>query len=91
MEEVSKNENLNPSYFSKLFVKEIGITAKAFIIKAKMETAKNMLLYSESSIFDISMALGFSSQSAFSATFKKSTGLTPIEFRNTENFKGILS
>lgn len=91
MEEVAKNENLNPSYFSKLFVKETGFTAKAFIIKAKMETAKNMLLYSESSIFDISMALGFSSQSAFSATFKKSTGLTPIEFRNTENFKGILS
>lgn len=91
MEQVAENEKLNPSYFSKLFVKETGITAKAFIIDAKMKTAKNMLLYSESSLYNIAMALGFSSQSAFSAAFKKHTGLTPGDFRNRENYKGILN
>ena len=89
MEQVAENENLNPSYFSKLFVKETGITAKAFIIDAKMKTAKNMLLYSEGTLFNIAMALGFSSQSAFSAAFKKHTGITPGEFRDRENYKDI--
>lgn len=90
MEQVAENENLNPSYFSKLFVKETGTTAKAFIIDAKMKTAKNMLLYSEGTLFNIAMALGFSSQSAFSAAFKKHTGITPGEFRNREDYKDIL-
>lgn len=90
MEQVADNENLNPSYFSKLFVKETGITAKAFIIDAKIKTAKNMLLYSDNSLFNIAMALGFSSQSAFSAAFKKNTGITPGEFRDRENYKEIL-
>lgn len=90
MEAVAKNEGLNPSYFSKLFAKETGMTAKAFIIEAKMKTAENMLLYSESSLFNIAMSLGFSSQSAFSAAFKKSVGMTPGEFRNKENYKGLL-
>lgn len=90
MEQLAENENLNPSYFSKLFVKETGTTAKAFIIDAKMKTAKNMLLYSDGTLFSIAMALGFSSQSAFSAAFKKHTGITPGEFRNNENYKEIL-
>lgn len=91
MEAVAKNENLNPSYFSKLFAKETGITVKAFIIDAKMKTAENMLLYSENSLFNIAMSLGFSSQSAFSAAFKKSIGMTPGEFRDKENYKGLLN
>lgn len=90
MEQVAESENLNPSYFSKLFVKETGITAKAFIIDAKMKTARNMLLYSDASLFDIAMALGFSSQSAFSAAFKKVNDMTPGEFRDKENYKGLI-
>ena len=90
MEAVAKNEGLNPNYFSKLFARETGMTAKAFIIDAKMKTAENMLLYSESTLFNIAMSLGFSSQSAFSAAFKKSVGMTPGEFRDKENYKVLI-
>ena len=48
-----------------------------------MKTAQNMLSYSNYSILDISMSLGYPSQSAFSTVFKKQTGMTPKKYRDT--------
>lgn len=84
-------EKLHPSYFSKLFVKETGVTTKIFILNAKIATAKNMLIYSRHTLSNISLSLGFSSQSAFTAAFKKVTGTTPGDFRNNESYKEIIS
>lgn len=86
MEQLARLENLHPSYFSKLFVKETGVTTKAYILNTKITTAKNILLYSNHSLSSIALSLGFSSQSAFSTAFKKHTGMTPMEYRNTENY-----
>lgn len=72
---------LNPSYLSKLFAKEMGETLKSFIINARVDTAQNLLKYTELSYIDISEALGFSSQSAFISVFKKCTGFTPKKYR----------
>lgn len=72
---------LNPSYLSKLFIKETGISVKDFITRAKISTAENMLRYSDFSYLDISLALGFSSQSAFISVFKKINGMTPKKYR----------
>lgn len=73
---------LNSSYISKLFCKETGCSLKQFVLSAKVETAKNMLLYSDFSYLDISLALGFSTQSAFISVFKKMTGFTPKKYRD---------
>ncbi len=73
--------DLNPSYLSKLFLKETGITIKDFVTNAKVRTAENMLKYSDFSYLDISLTLGFSSQSAFISVFKKITGITPKRYR----------
>lgn len=72
---------LDRTYLSKLFSKETGITIKQFITQAKVNTAENLLKYSEHSYSEIAFALGFSSQSAFTSVFKKVTGLTPKKFR----------
>ena len=78
----AEHERLDPSYLSKLFAKEMGIPIKAYILKAKINTAQNILTFSDFSIADISNSLGFSSQSAFAAAFRKTTGLTPIQYRS---------
>ena len=79
---LSKLTGLNASYLSKLFSKETGTTIKHFIAKAKINTAENLLKYSEYSSSEISFALGFSSQSAFINVFKKETGITPKQYRD---------
>ena len=86
MEKLAENENLNPSYFSKLFSQEMGTPVKAYILSVKIDTAKNMLEKSDYSVSDIAFSLGFSSQSAFTAAFKKLTGETPARYRKHNDY-----
>lgn len=72
---------LEQTYLSKLFAKETGSTIKQFITRAKIDTAQNLLKYSDYSCSEISFALGYSSQSAFISVFKKITGTTPKQYR----------
>ena len=78
----AEHEKLDPSYLSKLFAKEMNIPVKAYILKAKITTAQNILVFSDFSLSEIAVSLGFSSQSAFSAAFRKITGMTPFQYRN---------
>ena len=82
LELLASREGLHPSSLSKLFAKETGVTLKDYIIRAKVTTAENMLKFSVFSLSDISLSLGFSSQSAFTSTFKKITGITPKQYRS---------
>lgn len=82
LRELAEREKLNTSYFSKLFTKETGCTVKEYITQAKVNTAKNMLKFSDFSILDISLSLGFCTQSAFTAVFRKNTGVTPAKYRD---------
>lgn len=81
VEELAGHVGLNPSYLSRLFKKETGYTISGYIRRQKLETAKNMLIYSEYSASQISSTLAFPSQSYFTDIFHKFTGFTPIEFR----------
>lgn len=82
MADIAASENLDPSYFSRLFAKEMNCTVKAYIINTKIKTAQNILVNTNYPISDIALSLGFSSQSAFCATFKKKTNITPLTYRN---------
>ncbi len=73
--------NLNKSYLSKLFKQETGQTIKSYVTAAKMDTAQNLLKYSDLSFTEISASLGYSSQSAFTYAFRKFTGTTPGKYR----------
>lgn len=72
---------LTQSYLSRLFAEETGVNLKQFILNAKIDTAQNLLRYTDLSYMDISVALKFSSQSAFIYTFRKITGTTPKKYR----------
>ena len=82
LKELAERQKLHPSYFSKLFQKETGYTVKEYITQAKVNTAQNMLKYSDFSLLDISLSLGFCTQSAFTAVFRKNTGITPAKYRD---------
>lgn len=78
---LGKVTGLNPSYLSRLFHQETGSALKPFILAAKVDTAKNLLAHSDLSCARIGASLGFSSQSAFIAVFRKVTGVTPGVWR----------
>ena len=82
LEELADYLSLSPSYLSRLFKKEVGISISSYITNTKIEKAKNLLQYSEYSISDIANYLAFSSQSHFIQVFQKRTGYTPHKFRS---------
>lgn len=86
---LSEYVGLNQSYLSKLFSKETGMSIKAFVIRERVRTAENLLKNSDFSCLDISLALGFSSQSAFISTFKKQIGMTPKKYRES-HYKDVI-
>lgn len=88
VETLSKKAGLNPSYLSRLFKKETGITISNYIQNKKIETAKNMLIYSDYTLSQISSTLAFPTQSYFTEIFHKKTGFTPSKYRAL-NFRNI--
>jgi len=72
---------VNPDYLSNLFHKEEGITITRYILKEKIERAKNLLMYSPYDCKSIGNYLGFSTQSHFGRVFKEYTKLTLLEYR----------
>lgn len=83
IENLAAHTGLNPSYLSKLFKKETGMAVSTYITTQKIETAKNMLKYSEYTPSEIASALAFPSQSYFTEVFKKYTNTTPGTYRRT--------
>ena len=79
--ELAEELHVSFEYLSALFKKTEGICIRDYIMKQKMLLAENLLTYSEYSIEQIGLYLGFSSQSHFGAVFKKYEDLTPKQYR----------
>lgn len=73
----------NEKYISHRFAEICGIPLKQYILKTKMERANYMLTDTNKSITEIARELGFPDSHNFSRTYKKITGLSPSEYRNT--------
>ena len=68
-------------YLSNLFSELEGTTIEQYIIQQKIERVKELLVYNELSLSEISYMLGYSSVAHLSSQFKKVTGLTPSKFK----------
>ncbi|TPF77554.1 MULTISPECIES: AraC family transcriptional regulator [unclassified Bifidobacterium] len=68
-------------YYIRVFRQVTGYTPHTYIVNARMHAAKYMLLTGDATLKEICAACGFSSTSAFCASFKKRFGVTPLTFR----------
>jgi AraC-like DNA-binding protein len=73
-----------------LFSTQQGITIEKFYLCHKIERVKELLIYKELSLTDIAFQLHYSSVAHLSAQFKKITGFTPTQFKQTNGNKGDL-
>ncbi|MGI6577010.1 MAG: helix-turn-helix transcriptional regulator [Eubacteriales bacterium] len=69
------------SYLNHLFKEEVGISVSKYIMRYKLDIAKELLANTDKTLADISFFLGFSSQSYFQNVFKREFGVTPLQFR----------
>ncbi len=77
------------TYLSNLFKKSKGICIEDYIIAHKIERVKQLLVYSNMNLTEISYQLNYSSVGHLSNQFKKVTGVTTRHFKQLEHKKFI--
>lgn len=73
--------HFSPDYFTRQIKKITGMTPSALIIQHRMNKAKHLLVYTNSSIQQISEAIGYHDVAVFSRMFKKHMRQSPIQYR----------
>lgn len=84
---ISKIMGYDYTYLANIFSEVKGITIEHYIIAHKIEKVKELLLYDELNLTEISYRMNYSSVSHLSTQFKKVTGLTPTFFKNLQEKK----
>lgn len=79
----AEQNHIGYSYFRKMFKKYTGVPPVQYHMDLKVLRAKEMLMYTDHSIKEISYELGFQSIYYFSRVFKNKLGFSPSEFRKS--------
>ncbi len=81
LDDVSREVNISPYYFSKIFKEETGVNFIEYLTNIRMEKAKELLKDTEYSMKEICSMVGYSDPNYFSRSFKKNVGVTPTEYK----------
>ena len=77
--------HISPTYISKIFKEETGISPIQYLIQVRLEKAKDLLTSSSLSVKEIASAVGYGDAYYFSKLFKKHYDLSPTSYRNQLN------
>ncbi|WP_274653359.1 response regulator [Paenibacillus humicola] len=80
LEEIAELQHYNPSYLSLMFKEVIQMNFQDYLLRVRMNNAKEMLASGKYKIKEIARMSGFKNPHYFSTVFKKTEGLTPKQF-----------
>jgi AraC family transcriptional regulator len=78
---LASDAGLSRFHFCRAFKESTGLSPHAWLRQHRLEQAMNMLRKANASVVSVAAALGYSSQSAFAAAFRKLSGETPSDWR----------
>ena len=81
LEDVASYFHLNKCYFCSVLKKELGKTFSQIVNEVRVEKSKELLREGNLSTLSIALSVGFNNQNYFNMTFKKLTGMTPLQYR----------
>lgn len=81
LDELAENFNLSKPYLSKYIKENAGITFQEAVKKARMKKARTMLKDSNQTVENIAATVGYDNVEHFNRLFKKTYGMTPVQFR----------
>jgi AraC family transcriptional regulator len=81
LDDIAAQVGMSRYYFCHLFKRSTGMSPYQYVIKCRIDRAKELLLFRQDcSIADVAFQVGFASQSQFTKHFKKWVGTTPKKF-----------
>ena len=84
LETIAAHTAYSVSYISHTFSHDMGKSVQSYIREQKINEAKRFLVSEEHSIAEIAAILGYSSQPLFQTSFRKITGMTPMQYKNSQ-------
>lgn len=81
LEDISREVNLSPQYFSRFFKEETGENFIDYLTQVRIQKAINLLHNKNLSVKEISFQVGYNDPNYFSRIFKKITGYTPSDYK----------
>jgi AraC family transcriptional regulator len=78
--ELAANVRISPYYFCRLFKQSTGLSPHQFVIRERIEHARQMLKEHRLTTVEIASSLGFSDQSHFARVFRGLVGTTPKHY-----------
>lgn len=79
--QLAKSNNLDRSYFSRIFKKEMGVSPQQFLLDFRMQRAKELLKRNDICIGDCARSVGYKDQLVFSKIFKSYFKVSPTQYR----------
>jgi AraC family transcriptional regulator len=78
---LASDAGLSRFHFCRAFKESTGLSPHAWLRQHRLDQAMNMLRDTDASVVSVAAALGYASQTAFAAAFRKLTGETPSDWR----------
>lgn len=72
---------LSPYHFGRCFSRSMGVGPYRYVVKRRIERARNLVLHSEMPFTSVALAVGFDSQSSFTVRFSREVGVSPGRLR----------
>jgi AraC family transcriptional regulator len=79
--EMAQSVQLSPAHFSRMFRRSTGETPHQFVLRNRIDRAKEMLRAPEVRVLDVAVACGFKTQQHFARVFRHVCGISPREYR----------
>ncbi|MGE5613207.1 MAG: response regulator [Bacillota bacterium] len=87
LEELSKELNISPQYFSRLFKEETGYNFIEYLTFVRIEHSKRLMSSTGMTIKEICYSVGYGDPNYFSRLFKKNTGMSPTSYARVSGKK----
>lgn len=82
--DLAKAEHLSVSRYNFLFKRQFGISPTKYILRLRMNCARDLLVNTDLSVKQIGLVSGYNDSHFFSKTFKEFMGMSPSEYRMSD-------
>ncbi|MDD3242852.1 MAG: AraC family transcriptional regulator [Eubacteriales bacterium] len=83
LEDAAQCAGLNRYYLTRLFQERVGVTPREYLLRLRIQKAKELLRQSACPVQEVAQRTGFESANYFIRVFRRCEGMTPNQFRKS--------
>ncbi|MBD1552730.1 GlxA family transcriptional regulator [Pseudomonas typographi] len=85
--EIAAAAGIGARQMERLFTRHLSSTPQRYYMELRLERAREMLIYTDQSIIEVAVSVGFTSTSSFAAWFRRTFAILPSDIRRSRRLK----